>query len=108
MRLVKDDKVIGGGLGVFKAVEHALRHQGVHADDDPIALGTAEGISGSRILAPDNAERQAEQFSHLLFPVAQETGGRNDEYAADESAGQHLADVESCHDGFTGARVVRQ
>ena len=108
MCLVKDNEIVGFGLKVLKMIEHAIRDQRVHADDDPIAVGTAEGIPCSRILTLDDAERQTEQLSHLLFPVSHETGRRHDEYAADESARQHFADVQPRHDGLAGARVVRQ
>ena len=50
--------------------------------------------------------REPKQRAHLPLPVADQTRGRDDEHAADESPGQHLADVEPRHDGLAGPGVV--
>ena len=52
--------------------------------------------------------REPKQRAHLPLPVADQTRGRDDDHAADESPGQHLADVEPRHDGLAGPGVVGQ
>ena len=88
--------------------EHALPGQGVDADDDEVALRTEEGVAGARLGAADDAEGQAEEGAHLPFPVADQAGRGHDEHAPQEPAGQHLAHVQTGHDGLAGAGVVGQ
>ena len=106
--LVKDDEVIGLSLRVFEVAEHALPGQGVDADDYPVAIRAEKGIAVSRIAAADDAERQAEKGAHFPFPVADQTGRRHDEHAANQPARKHLPHVQACHDCLAGAGVVSQ
>ena len=60
------------------------------------------------LAAADDAEVEAEQRPQFALPVADQPGRGDDQDAADQAAGEHLADVEPRHDRLARARLVRQ
>ena len=108
VRLVEDHQVVRrhSRRRLAQPSERALSHERVDADDHPVALRSRERIAGARVRAPHDTERQREQHPHLSFPVADQAGRRHDQYPPDESAGQHLAQIEAGHDGLACPGVV--
>ena len=86
--------------------KHPPPRERVHADDETVAVVANKRIGSTGIRACDNTERQAEEGREFALPVADETRGRHDEDALDQTAGLHLADVEPRHDGLTRAGVI--
>ena len=70
--------------------------------------GPRKGLPARASAAADDAEGQTEEGAHLPLPVADQAGRGHDEHAAQKSAGQHLAHVQTGHDGLAGAGVVGQ
>ena len=105
---VEDREVIGFGRVLAQPAEHALSGQGVDADDGQIALRPGEGVAGAGVGARGDAEPEAEQVLHLAPPIADQTGGRDDENPPDETPRQHLAHIEPGHDRLARAGVVGQ
>ena len=70
-------------------------------------LDARERIAGAGIRAGDDAEVEAEEGPQFPLPVADQPGRRDDQDAAEQAAGEHLADVEPGHDRLARARLVR-
>ena len=75
---------------------------------DRSALRAEEGIAGAGVPTAYDVERQAKQGTHLPLPVSDQAGGRHDEHAPEEPAGQHFPDVQAGHDRLACPRVVGQ
>ena len=108
VRFVEDDEVVWGHGGVPQGAERLLAGQGVQGHDDEIAVRPPERVARLQVGPGNDAEAQAEQGAELPFPIADEAGGRDDQYPPQMAAGHRLAYVEAGHDGLAGAGVVGQ
>ena len=108
VRLVENRQVVGRGSWLLQVGKGALAGQSIHADDDQVAVKIGEGVGVPAIAAGDHPKREVEQRAQLAFPVADQAGRRHDQHAADQAAGEHLAEIEAGHDRLARAGVVGQ
>ncbi len=77
--------------------------------DEEVALGEdVAGVGRIEQVAGEHVEAQPELFGQLLFPLADETSGGDDEASLYIAADHELLDVETGHDRLAGARIVGQ
>ena len=109
---VEHDDVVGPrgsrGDGFAHPREHPLGRERVDADDEAIAFRPGERVSAAGVGAARDPELKAEQRAHLAFPVAHQPGRACHEDPGEMTARDHFSEIQSRHDRFSGAGVVRQ
>ena len=106
MRFIKDDEVVGLNVRALEYGKHRFAGQRVDAADHRVAVVAHEGVPRSCIGASHDPKAQAEESAEFALPVAQESGRRNDEHAANEAARLHLANVKPRHNRLARTGIV--
>ena len=106
--LVKYDQIVRFGPFLFESGIDPFSGQGIDADNQAVAIWPLEWIVCSNIASADNTELEMKQRGQFPLPVSHQTGRCNDQNTAEQSAGQHFANIEPCHDRLAGTGIIGQ
>ncbi len=91
---------------ITHAPKHAFSGQRINAHDDAVTPWTCEGVPGMSIGAANDAKREAEQYTHFSFPVANQPSWHYHQHALYCPSYEHLAQIEPRHDCLSRTGVV--
>ena len=103
---VKDYEVVGRRAGISQRAKGGLPPDRVQRDDREVAPWPRERVPRPGVGTRYDAESEPEQSAQFPLPVPHQPRRGDNENAANPPAHQHLAHVETGHDGLAGPGIV--